>query len=328
MNRNKKIRTGLIAVIVLLAVIAGASRLKIQSVSDYQKEGKQLAQQLQMDEKGSLVSGMPSSGKPEETDSEQTGQSVSDSDKKSQKSDKSSSSKAGKKKSGTVKAAKEADSDAQAARQTPQKKKAPGKTSAADGTAHKKAQTKAPSGTEAGAANTDGNNTSQAETGSQDRAQAAENEEKTSATKKPEPVEAAAPTPSQKAETITCTIQIRCERMLENKDKIREAVWKYVPANGTVLADTIVHIEKGSSAYDLLSQVCKAKGIAVDADYTPMYKSYYVRGIANLYEFDAGEMSGWIYKVNGKAPNKGASAYKLADGDKISWGYTCDGKTS
>ena len=328
MNRNKKIRTGLIAVIVLLAVIAGASRLKIQSVSDYQKEGKQLAQQLQMDEKGSSATGTSSSGAPEETDPGETGQSVSDSDKKSRKSDKSASPKAEKQKPGALKDAKGADPDGQAVKQTPQKKKAPGKTSAADGTAHKKAQTKAPSGTEAGAENTDGNNTSQAETGSQEGGQAADNEEKPSATKKPEPVEAAVPTPSQKTETITCTIQIRCDRILENKDKIREAVWKYVPANGTVLADTTVHIEKGSSAYDLLSQVCKAKGIAVDADYTPMYKSYYVRGIANLYEFDAGEMSGWIYKVNGKAPNKGASAYKLADGDKISWGYTCDGKTS
>lgn len=39
-------------------------------------------------------------------------------------------------------------------------------------------------------------------------------------------------------------------------------------------------------------------------------------------------MSGWIYKVNGTAPNRGASAYKVSDGDAISWYYTCDGKTT
>ncbi len=40
-----------------------------------------------------------------------------------------------------------------------------------------------------------------------------------------------------------------------------------------------------------------------------MYNSYYVEGIGNLYEFDCGKESGWMYKVNGRFPNYGCSSY-------------------
>ena len=43
-----------------------------------------------------------------------------------------------------------------------------------------------------------------------------------------------------------------------------------------------------------------------------------------MYEFDAGELSGWMYRVNGVFPNKGCSAYTLSDGDVVEWLYTCD----
>ena len=51
----------------------------------------------------------------------------------------------------------------------------------------------------------------------------------------------------------------------------------------------------------------------MDANYTPAYKTYYVRGIHQLYELDCGNLSGWTYQVNVKA------------GDVIAWRYTCDG---
>ena len=57
-----------------------------------------------------------------------------------------------------------------------------------------------------------------------------------------------------------------------------------------------------------------------------MYNSYYVEGIGNLYEFDCGSESGWMYKVNGWFPNYGCSSYTLSDGDVIVWCYTCNGR--
>jgi hypothetical protein len=57
---------------------------------------------------------------------------------------------------------------------------------------------------------------------------------------------------------------------------------------------------------------------------TPIYDSAYIEGINNLYEFDAGAHSGWMYRVNGDFPNYGCSGYSVADGDIIEWVYTCD----
>ena len=50
----------------------------------------------------------------------------------------------------------------------------------------------------------------------------------------------------------------------------------------------------------------------------------YVEGIHNLYEFDCGALSGWMYKVNGWYPNYGSSRYQLKDGDVVEWRFTCD----
>ena len=50
----------------------------------------------------------------------------------------------------------------------------------------------------------------------------------------------------------------------------------------------------------------------------------YVSGIGNLYEFDFGGLSGWVYSVNGRMPSVSCGEYVLSDGDKIEWMYTCD----
>jgi hypothetical protein len=57
---------------------------------------------------------------------------------------------------------------------------------------------------------------------------------------------------------------------------------------------------------------------------TPLYKSNYIEGIANIYEMDAGPLSGWMYKVNGVFPSVGCGRYELKVGDVIEWIYTCD----
>ena len=50
----------------------------------------------------------------------------------------------------------------------------------------------------------------------------------------------------------------------------------------------------------------------------------YIQGINNLYEFDVGSLSGWMYSVNGWFPNYGCSRYALQYGDVVYWVYTCD----
>ena len=76
--------------------------------------------------------------------------------------------------------------------------------------------------------------------------------------------------------------------------------------------------------FDVLQQVCRAQGIHMESTWTPAYNSAYIEGIGNLYEFDCGELSGWMYKVNDWFPNYGCSRYQLHEGDNVSWLYTCD----
>jgi len=47
----------------------------------------------------------------------------------------------------------------------------------------------------------------------------------------------------------------------------------------------------------------------------------YVTAIGGLREKAAGAGSGWMYEVNGNCPPKAASAYDLADGDRLTWIY-------
>ena len=126
-------------------------------------------------------------------------------------------------------------------------------------------------------------------------------------------------------EKHTCTIQIRCDTILNNMGSLAEGKSKYVPKTGRILGSVSVSFDEGESAFDVLKRVCKAKGIALEYSYAPVYGSYYVEGIGNLYQFDCGDESGWMYKVNGWFPNYGCSEYKLSDGDAIVFCYTCRG---
>ena len=80
----------------------------------------------------------------------------------------------------------------------------------------------------------------------------------------------------------------------------------------------------GETVFDILKDICEKNGIQISSRYTPLYNNYYVEGINQLYEFDCGKKSGWMYSVNGVFPNYGASSYKPKDGDKIEWVYTCN----
>ena len=140
---------------------------------------------------------------------------------------------------------------------------------------------------------------------------------------KPNPVE---PENQQvdKGKTLTCTFSIECSTILNNLDMLDPNKREMVPSGGVILAKTTVTFYEGESVYDVLQRLCKEKGIHMEASWTPIYNSAYVEGIHNLYEFDCGALSGWMYRVNGWYPNYGCSRYQLQDGDLVEWRYTCD----
>ena len=98
----------------------------------------------------------------------------------------------------------------------------------------------------------------------------------------------------------------------------------YVPSNGVILSGRTVAFTDGESAFDLLRRVTQSEGIHLEFNSVPLYGSAYIEGIANLYEFDCGSLSGWMYRVNGVFPNYGVSRYSLRQGDAVEFLYTCD----
>lgn len=122
----------------------------------------------------------------------------------------------------------------------------------------------------------------------------------------------------------TCTFSIECSTILNNLPDLDPDKRELVPSDGVILAPTTVTFYEGESVYDVLQRVCREKGIHMEASWTPVYNSAYVEGIHNLYEFDCGALSGWMYAVDGWYPNYGCSRYQLKDGEKVEWRYTCD----
>ena len=126
----------------------------------------------------------------------------------------------------------------------------------------------------------------------------------------------------KKEETVS--ILIECKTILNNIEKLKESKKEIIPQNGVILSQITVEFIEGESAFDLLLRISKEKKIHLEFTSTPVYNSVYVEGIANLYEFDCGDKSGWTYKVNGEKLNYGASDCILKPGDKVEWLYTCD----
>ncbi len=122
----------------------------------------------------------------------------------------------------------------------------------------------------------------------------------------------------------TCTLSVRCDTILNNIDWLDPEKVELVPEDGVIFATKTVTFYEGESVFNVLHREMKKAKIHMEFMNTPMYNSVYIEGINNLYEFDCGELSGWMYKVNGWFPNYGCSRYQLKEGDIIEWVYTCD----
>lgn len=123
---------------------------------------------------------------------------------------------------------------------------------------------------------------------------------------------------------LTCTLSVQCDTILANMAWLDPEKVELVPGDGVILAEQTVTFYEGESVFNLLLREMKRNKIHFEYQNTPIYKSAYIEGIGNLYEMDCGELSGWLYKVNGWFPSYGCSRYQLREGDRVEWVYTCD----
>ena len=113
----------------------------------------------------------------------------------------------------------------------------------------------------------------------------------------------------------TVTLSIRCDAIqgLEKKNDL-------IPDDGVILDTREFAISEGDTVYDVLLDATTTYRIVMDNSGSD--GAAYIAGIGGLYEFDYGELSGWMYRVNGEFPNVGCQSYTVSDGDEIEWLYT------
>lgn len=109
------------------------------------------------------------------------------------------------------------------------------------------------------------------------------------------------------------TMTIRCDVL------VGVAKDEHIPSDGVILAVTEFEISEGDTVYDVLMEAARAYRIHTETEGTN-----YISGIANIYELDYGDLSGWAYLVNGERPSVGCGEYKLRDGDTVEWHYTLE----
>ena len=118
-----------------------------------------------------------------------------------------------------------------------------------------------------------------------------------------------------------CYISITCKTAIESGE-LSDSMLSVLPKDGIVLKDFEVYYEDGATVFDVFASVVKENKIHME--YTGTAKIPYIEGVANLYEFDCGPLSGWMYQVNGWFPSFNMGQYKVERGDKIEVIYTCD----
>lgn len=116
------------------------------------------------------------------------------------------------------------------------------------------------------------------------------------------------------------TIEIRCDTIIGKSDK------DYIPEDGVILPKSEIEIEDGDTVFDVLTDAAGIYGIQMENSGTSggAHGMAYISGINYIYEFDFGDLSGWVYHVNGITPSIGCGEYVVSDGDYIEWLYTCE----
>lgn len=115
-------------------------------------------------------------------------------------------------------------------------------------------------------------------------------------------------TTSKEKQTITVTFSVSCKNAL--------SYGADVPQSGYIIGQTQLTLKQGQTVFDALEAACEKNGVSL------RYQSKsYITGIGGLNEKDCGGASGWMYRVNGENPMKGASKYTLQDGDVVEWYY-------
>ena len=89
-------------------------------------------------------------------------------------------------------------------------------------------------------------------------------------------------------------------------------------ADKGMLYDDVVSTKPGTTVYTALIDM----GLKLKVDNSS--GSVYVDGIGDVVASETSPNAGWLFTVNGEAPNTDASKIQIADGDVVVWTFTAD----
>lgn len=130
--------------------------------------------------------------------------------------------------------------------------------------------------------------------------------------------------PVSETADLTCTLSVSCAVLTGSIELLDGEKKELVPESGWILEPVAVVFYEGESVFNVLRRSLKQYGVHFEFVNTPLYNAAYIEGIGNIYEFDAGGLSGWMYSVNGWFPGYSCSEYTLTGGDVVEIMYTCD----
>ena len=104
------------------------------------------------------------------------------------------------------------------------------------------------------------------------------------------------------------------------ESELEKIAVEYKHQLGVILPQTQFEIEDGGSALDLVKKACEMSNITLELH--PQWG--YVVGIDGFGEYDAGELSGWLFKINGYMGQEAISDTILQDGDVLELVYSCN----
>lgn len=129
-----------------------------------------------------------------------------------------------------------------------------------------------------------------------------------------------------KEDSETVFLTVRCDSIFDNYEKLDEGLKseKYLPKDGMIIPRKELVLRAGDSVYSVLDRALRSLKIRCESEYSQTYSGRYIKSIGHIYEFSCGELSGWMFSVNGEKVLMPCDKVKLRDGDEIVFFYTCD----
>lgn len=118
-----------------------------------------------------------------------------------------------------------------------------------------------------------------------------------------------------------CYVSITCKTAIASGE-LSDSMLSVLPEDGVILLEYKTDFEEGDTVFDVATKVVKENKIHME--HTGTANVPYIEGVANLYEFDCGPLSGWMYQVNGWFPSFSMGQFDVEPGDHIEIIYTCD----